>query len=91
MFSPELAPRESAPPPRSGGSYRYDGGPSQTVPMPTPDPINATEPVPGTVPALHQVMWERSRQKAAYPAYGERPSKRPPMTPPLLVKRATDR
>jgi hypothetical protein len=85
---PAEEPIEMAPPPRSGGNYRYDGGPSQSVPMPTPDPINATDPVPATVPALHQVMWERSRQKAYYPAYGERPAKRPSATPPLLVKRA---
>jgi hypothetical protein len=81
-------PVEVAPLPRSGGSYRYDGGPSQTVPMPTPDPNNPTDPVPTTVPALQKVMWERSRQRTSYPAYGEKPAKRPMASPPLLVKRA---
>ena len=84
-------PIEAAPPPRRSGNYRYDGGPSQAVPMPSPDPINATDPVPTTVPALHRVMWERSRTKVTYPAYGEPPAAKAATSPPLLVKRADNR
>jgi hypothetical protein len=80
-------PAEYGPMPRSNDSFRYDGGPARTVPMPSPDPVSPADPVPTTVPALHKVMLERSRPKVNYPAYGEKPAKKPAVIDPLLVKR----
>ena len=72
--------------PRSDETYRYDGGPTQPVPMPVPDPISPTDPVPTTVPALHRVVMERSRRNVNYPAYGEKPVKKSPTKDPIFVK-----
>jgi hypothetical protein len=84
-------PTEVMPLPRSNDTYRYDGGPNRTVPMPVPDPVSPTDPVPTTVPALHRVQWERSRPHVNYPAYGEKPAKKPVIIDPLLVKRSVNR
>jgi hypothetical protein len=84
-YSP--APVERAPQPRANDSYRYDGGPSRPVPMPAPDLVPPTDPVPTTVPALHRVGLDRLQKKVTYPAYGERPATRPTVVDPLLVKR----
>jgi hypothetical protein len=59
-----------APVPRPSDGYRYDGGPSSAVPMPSPDSVPATDPVPATVPALNRVMWKGPRPSVSYPAYG---------------------
>jgi hypothetical protein len=90
-YSP--APTERMPQPRSDDSYRYDGGPNRPVPMPTPDLIPPTDPVPMTVPALHRVGLDRTPKKVAYPAYGDRPATTPRPTvvvDPLLVKRTAN-
>jgi hypothetical protein len=79
---PPAAMPERSPPPRPTDSFRYDGGPTSPVPMPGPDVMPPTDPVPTTVPALHRVMMERSRPKVKFPAYGERPA----TVDPLLVK-----
>jgi hypothetical protein len=76
---------ETTPTPRPTDSFRYDGGPASPVPMPAPDVAPPTDPIPTTVPALHRVMFERSRQTAVYPAYGER-QRRSATRDPLLVK-----
>jgi hypothetical protein len=81
---------DAMPPPRPNDTFRYDGGPSQPVPMPVPDPVSPTEPVPMTVPALQRVQFERSRSRVAYPAYGEKPTSRTAVADPLLVKRAAN-
>ena len=59
--------------------------------MPEPDPVAPTDPVPTTVPALHRVMMEQSRPKAAYPAYGDRPASKKVIGEPLMVKRLENR
>jgi hypothetical protein len=80
--------REMMPPPRPNDTFRYDGGPVRPVPMPLPDPVSPTDPVPNTVPALHRVMIQQSKPKAVnYPAYGERPTNRATIPEPLMVKR----
>jgi hypothetical protein len=87
LARPAAEDTEVMPTPSSNDTFRYDGGPSRTVPMPVPDPVSPTDPVPTTVPALHRVMMERSRPQVNYPAYGEKPAKRPVVVDPLLVKR----
>jgi len=79
---------EVSPPPRPTDSFRYDGGPAQPVPMPTPDPVAPTDPVPNTVPALYRVMAERSRPNVVYPGFGERLKVRPAVVNPVLVRQA---
>jgi hypothetical protein len=86
IAAPTYDRTEVAPRPRTDDTYRYDGGPSRTVPMPTPDPVSPTDPVPTTVPALFRVQMERSRSKVSYPAYGEKPASKPKIVDPLLVK-----
>jgi hypothetical protein len=85
----ERAPQPSdfAPPPQPDGRYRYDGGPARPVPMPLPDPVDPTDPVPATVPALQRVRFERSRQNVKYPGFGERPAAKT-AAEPILVKRS---
>jgi hypothetical protein len=73
---------ELAPPPRPDGTFRYDGGPSRTVPLPSPDRAAPTEPAPAIAPALNRVAG-RVRPKVTYPAYGERLTE----VDPFLVKR----
>ncbi len=86
LARPTEYPADSMPPPRPNDTFRYDGGPSRPVPMPVPDPVSPTEPVPMTVPALHRVMMQRSRPQIRYPAYGEKPAKKPVSVEPVLVK-----
>jgi hypothetical protein len=87
LARPTADPTEIMPPPRSDDTFRYDGGPNRTVPMPVPDPVAPTDPVPTTVPALHRVMMQQSRPVVNYPAYGEKPAKKTVVVDPLLVKR----
>jgi len=85
----ERAPQPSdyAPPPQPDGGYRYDGGPARPVPMPVPDPVDPSDPVPATVPALQRVRFERSRPNVTYPGFGERPAVKT-AADPILVKRS---
>jgi hypothetical protein len=85
----ERAPQPSdyAPPPQPDGRYRYDGGPARPVPLPVPDPVDPTDPVPATVPALQRVRFERARPNVKYPGFGERPAVKP-AAEPILVKRS---
>jgi hypothetical protein len=78
---------EMMPPPQPNDRYRYDGGPNRPVPMPVPDPVSPTDPVPTTVPALHRVMiQQQARPKVNYPAYGEKPANKQKIVDPLMVK-----
>jgi hypothetical protein len=87
---PAEPPIELTPTPQPNDTFRYDGGPSRPVPMPVPDPVPPTDPVPTTVPALHRVLFERSRPVVTYPGYGEKPAKRPVAVDPVMVKKTTN-
>jgi hypothetical protein len=60
--------------PNGNGTFRYDGGPSAPVPMPTPD----TTPAPKTVepaqeqPASIPISLPTRRPVNKYPAYGDK-------------------
>jgi hypothetical protein len=103
VFAPVPSPSQSSgyyapetmPQPRSGDDYRYDGGPNRPVPMPSPDPISPTDPVPMTIPALHRVSLDRTPKKVTYPAYGgdaqpKRPTPANTVVDPLFVKRTAN-
>lgn len=67
-----LPPQQANPPfAPSPGTFPYDGGPANPVPMPAPTPAPMTH--PQSVPALElrQVSFPSSRLKFAYPAYGD--------------------
>lgn len=90
LARPAEPPIELTPTPQPSDTFRYDGGPSRPVPMPVPDPVSPTDPVPTTVPALHRVLFERSRPVLTYPGYGEKPAKRPVVVDPVMVKKTTN-
>jgi hypothetical protein len=69
-------PEIEVPPPRQGnGSYRYDGGPDNPVPMPKADPEPMRVPQPHASPAERAVSVPAKPSKFAYPAYGEEPGR----------------
>jgi len=73
-----LAPENGtpAPPPGGGGdgTFPYDGGPTNPVPMPKADPVPSRDPVrPAPKPEGRIVSLPGSTQ-FAYPAYGEKPA-----------------
>jgi hypothetical protein len=65
-------PERIAPPDANGnGTYPYDGGPQDPVPMPKADPEPTSKP-PAAAPATGRVVsLKASPSKFAYPAYGE--------------------
>jgi hypothetical protein len=75
---PRSEDRESPPPPRDNGTYRYDGGPSDPVPMPKAEPEPTERPVPAPrTPAEGRIVSLPGRKpeaktRFAYPAYGEK-------------------
>jgi hypothetical protein len=68
-------PNTNPMPPADDGTYQYDGGPQNPVPMPKaePGPANGkgTQLPPGRVVSLPT----RSAPKYTYPAYGEKPAR----------------
>ena len=75
---PEIAPPPAKKPP-ADGTYPYDGGPQNPVPLPKkvePAPT-AVPPVP-LVPGGRVVSLPRSSEKYTYLGYGEKPPQRSP-------------
>jgi len=88
-------PRQGAsPPPAAGeGTFKYDGGPANPVPMPQTE--SQTNPKPTTIPAQPTVPLEgravslpaRPAKKLTYAAYGEKPD-RPVLTGDRVIQAA---
>ena len=78
--------------PNNGGTYPYDGGPINPVPLPrvnpTPAPIRkpaATVPLDGTLVSAPNT--KQALETFAYPAYGEKPIKRTKTKDQIAEKR----
>ncbi len=96
--APAVVPSDTLPMPTPNGTYQYDGGPANPVPMPPripappatvePPPATTPAPPPGTtVPSVSRVkITVTARPKLTYPAYGEDQPARPAKVNPLLVK-----
>jgi hypothetical protein len=76
-----------------GGTYPYDSGPQDPVPMPRGTPAPRREP-PAPAPAGDAVTWPSAKPaKFAYLAYGERPRQASPVsrTPAAVVAQTVQR
>jgi hypothetical protein len=67
---------QAIPAPTPSGTFRYDGGPTTPVPMPTADPPGATPPkkadAPGDQPAAVIPISLPGKKPFKYPAYGDK-------------------
>jgi hypothetical protein len=90
----QVAPAESEPipaprpaqPKRDDGTFQYDGGPSNPVPMPQAEPApSRTTPV---IPEGRVVSRSAESPKYSYPAYGEKANQRPTEPRQLAAKPA---
>jgi hypothetical protein len=78
---PDLLP---LPTPIPRGTYRYDGGPQNPIPMPKADPAPAGKPPLAVPPDGKVVSLKPKPTKFTYPAYGETPQWRTPLDAPAI-------
>jgi hypothetical protein len=83
LVAPADAGSEVIPAPRPvkpgqpNGTYQYDGGPANPVPMPRAEPAPSRAAPRTIVPEGRVVSFESKAPKYSYSAYGEKPASRP--------------
>jgi hypothetical protein len=75
-------------PAQPNGTFPYDGGPANPVPMPQAEPAPNRAAPRTIVPEGRVVSLQAKAPKYSYPAYGEKPASRPAADRQLAAKSA---